>query len=154
MNTILIRRASVALALAGALAGASVAAAVPSTMPANNPAQSAGTLTVMQQVVKATALAKPAANNYFYLSNGGGQVKLSKFTTSGFDGQRTVTITPPSGMQFMQGFATISGGDVGAVVIRSTTATPKAFTIKLAYPGEQGTTGKVNFRIQLVAATG
>lgn len=153
MNTILVRRASVAFVLAGALAGASVAAAVPSTMPANNPAQSAGTLTVMQQVVKATALGTVAANNYFSLGNGGGQVKLSKFTASGVVGQRTVTITPPSGMQFMQGCDHLGRG-CGAVVIRSTTSTPKAFTIKLVTSADRGAPGNVNFRIQLVAATG
>lgn len=67
-----------------------------------------------------------------------------------FDAFQTYTYRAPAGKAVLQGFATISGGNTGSVVITSTRATPRAFTVELEYPGEQGTPGKINVRVQLV----
>jgi hypothetical protein len=83
------------------------------------------------------------------MSNGGGKVTITKLVTKGYDGSQTVTVTPPSGSRIVQGFATISGGQLGAMVIKSTQSTSTAYKINLAYPGEQGTPGQLTFRIQL-----
>jgi len=90
-----------------------------------------------------------SASSYFYLSNGGGKVSISKVVTKGFDSTQTVTITPPSGKTLNQGLATISGGDLGSMIIRSTQTTNSAYKINLAFPGEQGRQGTLTFRLQL-----
>ena len=59
-----------------------------------------------------------------------------------------------SGMTILQGFATISGGNTGSRLITSTKTAPAAYTIKLSEPGEQGTPGKLTFRIQVVPKPG
>ena len=63
-----------------------------------------------------------------------------------------MTITPPNtspATTILQGFATLSGGNTGSRLITSTSTRPKAFTIKLSNPGEQGIPGKLTFRVQL-----
>jgi hypothetical protein len=148
MSTISMRAGALGLLLAGAVVAPAVAA--PRTMPAADPTDAkAANVTVVQQAVPAAKLGGKA-NSYFYLSNGGGQVKISKTTVRGFTGFQTVTITPPSGTTFLQGFATISGGNSGSRLITATATKPKTFTIKLSNPGEQGTPGKLTFRIQLI----
>jgi hypothetical protein len=85
------------------------------------------------------------------MSNDGGQVKISGETqnASGFVGSQTLTITPPSGQTVIQGMATISGGDLGSMIIKSTSTSSKSYVIKVQYPGNQGTPGKLTFRLQL-----
>lgn len=67
-----------------------------------------------------------------------------------FDAFQTYVYRAPAGKAVLQGFATISGGNTGSVVITDTRATPRHFTVNLEYPGEQGTPGKINVRVQLV----
>jgi hypothetical protein len=154
MKTISMRAGAAGVLLAGAVAATALAAGTPATMPAANPTDAAAAnVTVVQQAVPTSKLGG-TASSYFYLSNGGGQVKISKTTVRGFTAFQTVTITPPSGETFLQGFATISGGNSGSRLITSTSTKPKTFTIKLSNPGEQGTPGKLTFRIQLIAAPG
>ena len=83
--------------------------------------------------------------------NDGGQVKISGETqnASGCVGSQTLTITPPSGQTVIQGMATISGGDLGSMIITSTLTSSKSYVIKVQYPGNQGTPGKLTFRLQL-----
>lgn len=147
MNRILVTAAA-AVATAGLVAAGAFAGSAPQTMPAKD---ATGVTTGIGSIQQAVPNAKLGgkASSYFYLSNGGGQVKITKLATKGYDGSQTVTVTPPSGSQIVQGFATISGGQLGAMVITSTKSTAKAYTINLGFPGEQGTPGKLTFRIQL-----
>ena len=140
--------------LASAAGTAAMGAAAPSTMPAGNPTRRRGS--AARHVQKAVPAAKlgGVANSYFYASNGGGEVKIGKTSTRGFTALQTVTITPPSGATIVQGFATISGGNTGSRLITSTKTAPAAYTIKLSEPGEQGTPGKLTFRIQVVPKPG
>ena len=132
------------LMVGGAFAGSTTV----QTMPVKDvTGVNAGVMNV-QKAVPNAKLGGPAAS-YFYLSNGGGKVSISKLVTKGFNGTQTVTITPPSGSTLIQGFATISGGDLGAMVIRSTQTTGSAYKINLAFPGEQGRQGQLTFRLQL-----
>ncbi len=121
--------ALVSAAVVGAATGALIANGQSSTtIPAAPPsdAKAAG-LTVINQTVKANP---------------------TRFKN--FDAFQTYTYTAPSGKAVLQGFATISGGNTGSVVITDTRATPRQFTVNLEYPGEQGTPGKIHVRIQLV----
>lgn len=145
--------AAVGLLLAGAgVVTAAAAGGVPSTMPAANPKDAAAAkMYAVQQSIPASKLGGKA-NSYFYASNGGGQVKIAKVTEKGFTSYQTVTITPPNtspATTILQGFATLSGGNTGSRLITSTSTRPKAFTIKLSNPGEQGIPGKLTFRVQL-----
>ena len=71
-------------------------------------------------------------------------------TTRGFTGFQTVTIRPPSRYVVLQGFATISGGNTESVIITSTSATPARYQVKLRFPGEQGKSGKLHVKVQLM----
>jgi hypothetical protein len=71
-------------------------------------------------------------------------------TTRGFTGFQTVTIRPPSQYVVLQGFATISGGSTESVIITSTSATPARYQVKLRFPGEQGTPGRLHVKVQLM----
>ena len=75
-------------------------------------------------------------------------------TTKGFDGYQTYVVKAPKGKVVLQGFATLSGGQNGSVVIRSTQTTNKQFTVKLVFPGEQGVQGKLHVRVQLMPVNG
>lgn len=68
----------------------------------------------------------------------------------GFDAFQTVTVNAPSGKVILQGFATISGGNTGSMIITSTRTTPGKYTVELEFPGEQGTPGRLNVRVQLL----
>ena len=68
----------------------------------------------------------------------------------GFDGFQTVTIPAPAGKVVLQGFATLSGGDTGSVVITSTSSRPSRYRVELRFPGENGTPGRLHVRVQLV----
>jgi hypothetical protein len=56
-------------------------------------------------------------------------------------------VKAPSGRNIVTGYATLSGGNVGSVIIKSTSVTPKQYTVQLEFPGEQGTPGKLNVRV-------
>ena len=145
MKRTLITGAAV-VATAGIIAGGAIAGSTPQTMPAKDP-----TVTNQPSIQKAVPGKRLGGNasSYFYMSNGGGKVTITKLVTKGYDGSQTVTVTPPSGSRIVQGFATISGGQLGAMGIKSTQSTSTAYKINLAYPGEQGTPGQLTFRIQL-----
>ncbi len=71
-------------------------------------------------------------------------------TFKGFDGFLTYTVKAPAGKSVLQGFATLSGGQTGSVIITSTQATATQYTVKLKFPGQQGTPGKLSVRVQLL----
>jgi hypothetical protein len=70
--------------------------------------------------------------------------------TKGFDGFQTYVVKAPSGRNVLTGYATLSGGNTGSVIIKSTSVTPKQFTVQLEFPGEQGTPAKLNVRVLTV----
>lgn len=72
-------------------------------------------------------------------------------STKGFDGFQTVTVAAPAGKTVLQGFATLSGGDTGSVLIQSTkTIAGKRFVVQLIFPGEQGKAGTLHIQVQLL----
>jgi hypothetical protein len=66
---------------------------------------------------------------------------------AGFDGFQTYVLKAPKGRTVLTGYATLSGGNTGSVIIKSTSVTPKQFTVQLEFPGEQGKPGKLNVRV-------
>jgi hypothetical protein len=68
-------------------------------------------------------------------------------TFKGFNAFQTYVVKAPSGRNIVTGYATLSGGNVGSVIIKSTSVTPKQYTVQLEFPGEQGTPGKLNVRV-------
>jgi hypothetical protein len=66
---------------------------------------------------------------------------------AGFNGFQTYAVKAPSGRSIVTGYATLSGGNVGSVIIKSTNVTPKQYTVQLEFPGEQGTPAKLNVRV-------
>ena len=66
-------------------------------------------------------------------------VKANPKTFKGFNAFQTYAA---GGKSVLQGFATISGGNTGSVVITGTRSTPGRFTVDLEYPGEQGHAGQ------------
>ena len=125
------RPVAVALATAvvvGGITGALVAhGASNTTMPAAPPTDAkAATLTVINRTISPNPT-----------------------SSKGFDGFQTVTVKAPAGKEVLQGFATLSGGLTGSVIITSTQATLKQYVVKLKFPGEQGTAGKLYVRVQL-----
>jgi hypothetical protein len=148
MNRTTLRNSVAIVAGIGVLAGASGALAVSSTMPAASPV-GGNSGNQLQFSVPANKILQKKAVSYFYMSNGGGQVKITAPTFKGYDTFQTATITPPSGQTVIQGMSTISGGDLGSMIIQSTSSSSSAYTIKLKFPGSQGTPGKLTFRLQL-----
>jgi hypothetical protein len=68
----------------------------------------------------------------------------------GFDGFQTVRVSAPPGLTVLQGFATLSKGLTGSVVITSTKTFPKRFVVNLKFPGNQGTPGKLYVKVQFL----
>lgn len=73
-------------------------------------------------------------------------------SNKGFDGFQTYVVKAPAGKTVLQGFATLSGGLTGSVIITSTQTTNRQYSVKLKFPGEQGKPGKLYVRVQLVPA--
>ncbi len=72
-------------------------------------------------------------------------------TTKGFTGYQTITLKAPVGKAIVQGFATLSGGNTESVLIRSTQTVGRSrFVVKLEFPGEQGSPGKLTVMLQLI----
>lgn len=126
-------RGRVAAVAVGAVAIASIAGgavAATSSLPTNPPTDaSLAKLTVINRTIT------PAPTS-----------------TKGFDGFQTYVVKAPAGKTVLQGFATLSGGLTGSVVITSTQTTVRQYTVKLKFPGEQGKAGKLYVRVQLVPA--
>lgn len=80
-------------------------------------------------------------------TTGGGSVTISKYTVKGTTGYVTVTVKPAdAGMSFINCMATMSGGDVGAAVINSTSCKSRSYTVKVSFPGEQGRNPSLNLK--------
>lgn len=121
-----------AVAIASIAGGAFAATSSSSSLPAANPtdAKLAG-----MTVVNKTVTPNPT-------------------TSKGYNGYQTYVVKAPKGKVVLQGFATLSGGQTGSVVIRSTQTTNAQYTVKLFFPGEQGVQGKLHVRVQLMPVNG
>jgi hypothetical protein len=82
--------------------------------------------------------------------SGGGSVTIGKLTQDDADnGYVTVTVRSlDTGLVITNAMATISGGQWQAVQIVSTSLAKNgmAYTVKLKFPGMQGTTGQLNLK--------
>ncbi len=58
--------------------------------------------------------------------------------TKGFDGFQTYVVKAPSGRNIVTGYATLSGGNVGSVIIKSTSVTPKQYTVHSSSRASRG----------------
>jgi hypothetical protein len=83
-------------------------------------------------------------------TTGGGSVTIGKMTTDNADnGYVTVTVKSlDTGLVITNAMATVSGGQMGAVQIVSTSLAKNAmtYTVKLKFPGEQGTIGQLSLK--------
>lgn len=82
-------------------------------------------------------------------TTGGGSVNISKYTSKDDNGYTTVTVKSlDSGLIIANAMATISGGQHGAVQIKSTSISNDGttYTVKLKFPGEEGTVGTLNLK--------
>jgi hypothetical protein len=77
-------------------------------------------------------------------------IKPAPTSNKGFNGFQTVIVRPPSGRQVLQGFAALSGGQTGSVLIRSTRTFANRFVVNLIFPGEQGTPATLHVLVQTV----
>jgi hypothetical protein len=116
------RLAAAAAGLAVLAGGAAVAVALPSNPPTD---AKAAKMTVINRTIKP----EPTSSR-------------------GFNAFQTVIVAAPAGRQVLQGFATITGGQTGSVVIRSTQSTAGRFVVRLVFPGEQGTPGTLHVLVQ------
>jgi hypothetical protein len=80
-------------------------------------------------------------------TTGGGSVAISKYTVKGDTGHVTITVKPgDTGMTMINCMATMSGGDVGAAVISSTSCKSGSYTVRVSFPGEQGKNPTLNMK--------
>jgi hypothetical protein len=114
--------AAAAAGLALVAGGAAAAVALPSNPPTD---ARAAKLTVITRTIKPA----PTSNR-------------------GFNGFQTVIVRPPAGRNVLQGFATMTGGQTGSVLIRSTRTFANRFVVNLIFPGEQGTPGTLHVLVQ------
>ena|SRR5262245_20509780 len=118
------RIALAALALVGG--GAFAATAAASSLPSSPPSDA--------KAAKLTVISR--------------NVKLNPTSTKGFNGYQTVTVKAPSGRTVLQGFATITGGNTGSSVIRSTVSQQTQYVVKIVFPGTNGTPGTLHVQVQ------
>ena len=82
-------------------------------------------------------------------TTGGGSVNISKYTSKDDNGYTTITVKSlDTGLTIANAMATISGGQHGAVQIMSTKISNDGmtYTVKLKFPGEEGTVGTLNLK--------
>ncbi len=157
------RRTVAIIAAVGAFAAIGVSSAsAASTMPASNPTDY-GDLnkTATAQVFNVTIKGSQLEGNAFTktVNNGmaggmGAIVTVKKATAPGFTAYQTITITPTKVGQvtssITMAYATLSGGNFGSGVIRSTqlATNGKSYTVKMAFD-EQATNPNLNLKFYL-----
>lgn len=146
----------------GALAVGATSALAAGTMPAANPIDYASLhKTAAAQVFNVTikgsdlggdAMTKTVTNGL--MGGMGATITVQKATTKGFGTYQTVTVKPTTVGEVTStiatAYATQSGGNIGTQQIASTTQTSKAFTVKLAWPGSEGTSASLNLKFYLL----
>lgn len=78
---------------------------------------------------------------------GGGTVTISKYTVKGDTGYVTINVKLTSGgLSIYNCMATTSGGDFGAAAITTTSCKANGYTVKVMFPGQQGTNPSLNMK--------
>ena len=145
----------------GALAVGATSALAAGSMPAANPTDYAGlNKTAMAQVFNVTikgsdlegdAVTKTVTNGL--MGGMGATITVQKATTKGFATNQTIVVTPTKVGEvtstIVGAYATLSGGMLGTQQIASTTLKAKAYTVKLTWPGSEGTPASVNLKFYL-----
>ena len=164
MRTFKFRRlvvTGVAIAALAAVGGGSASAAS-STMPASNPSDYAGlNKTATAQVFNVTIKGSKLGDQPFTqtVNNGlmggmGATISVKRAQVSNMTMVQTITVTPTTVGQvtstITNAFATLSGGNYGSGVIRSTAlpTSGKSYTVKLWFD-EQGTNPNLNLKFYL-----
>lgn len=146
--------------LVAAVGCALLAAAAPAwgaspgaSMPAGNPVDYAGlakggTAKLYQIKITPTMLANPGTTTFGDPeTTGGGSVTIGKRSTAGMNGFQTVTVRPlDTGLTLASAMATQAGGNLGTTQIASTALTGARFTVKLKFPGSEGTSATIYLR--------
>ncbi len=164
MRTPKLRRLVVTGAAIAALAAVGVgsASAASSTMPATNPSDYAGlNKTASAQVFTTSIKGSLLGDQPFTktINNGlmggmGATITVNRAQVSNMTMTQTVTIKPTTVGQvtstITNAFATLSGGNYGSGVLRSTALSPngKTYTVKLWFD-EQGTNPNLNLKFYL-----
>ena len=164
MRTFKFRRlvvTGVAIASLAAI-GVGSASAASSTMPASNPSDYAGlNKTATAQVFNVTIKGSKLGDQPFTqtVNNGlmggmGATISVKRAQVSNMTMVQTITVTPTTVGQvtstITNAFATLSGGNYGSGVIRSTAlpTSGKSYTVKLWFD-EQGTNPNLNLKFSL-----
>jgi hypothetical protein len=146
--------AAFAVASAVGLGAGAATAAAPTTMPAAPPTDArAADLTAFAIPVAGSRIGGKA-QSFRYGGADGGVARVGPFRTTRFTGRQTVVVHPPAGRQVLQGFATISGGQTGSMIIAQTRAAGGAYVVWLQMPGEQGRPGRLTIQVQTVPKEG
>jgi hypothetical protein len=125
-----------------------------STLPSKNPSDlKASQGKAYAWGIPGSALQPDAAETVTWgnaTTTGGGNVVIGKMTQDNADnGYVTVTVkSMDSGLVLSGAMATISGGQTGAVQIVSTSLSKNGmtYTVKLKFPGMEGTVGSLNMK--------
>ena len=157
------RRTVAIIAAVGAFAAIGVgSASAASTMPASNPTDygdlnKTATAQVFNVTIKGSQLEGNAVTKTVNNGMAGGMgatVTVKKATAPGFTAYQTITITPTKVGQvtssITMAYATLSGGNFGSGVIRSTqlATNGKSYTVKMAFD-EQATNPNLNLKFYL-----
>jgi hypothetical protein len=144
-----------ALVVVGALAVTATAQGPSNTMPARTPSDArAADMIVNQTTVPGNRVAASRASSYT-IGRNGPRVLVGRTTTRQFTGFQTFTVVPRRGRDVYQGFATISGGNAGVFGILSTRVLNNGrYEVKVSFPGEQGTPGRLAIRVQTLPEDG
>jgi len=137
-----------ALVAVGALAASASSQSGSNTLPARTPTDArAANLLVHTTTVPVRRVEANRASSY-RIGRNGPTVRVGPTRTRQFTGFQQFTVTPPSGRDIFQGFATVSGGNSGVFQIRQTRVVNGRYIVNVAFPGEQGTNGRLTIRVQ------
>ena len=143
MRPMVLRRPTVVLA-AGALLAAGAGIAVEQAI------APAGTSTAPNDALTAMQAGPPTDYRQAGMRFTNLTISPNPTSNRGFDGFQTVRVSAPPGLTVLQGFATLSKGQTGSVVITSTKTFPKRYVVNLKFPGNQGTPGKLRVKVQFL----
>lgn len=123
------------------------------TLPTKNPTDLKTTGKAYAWGIPASAITNQESAQQIVWGNpettGGGSVNISKYTSKDDNGYTTITVKSlDTGLTIANAMATISGGQHGAVQIMSTKISNDGmtYTVKLKFPGEEGTVGTLNLK--------
>lgn len=142
-----IRRVAVVIASLAVLAVAAGTASAASVMAAGSPAGYAGlhkkgmAFTYLR-TIKGAQLGGSTKTTLYWgdpETTGGGTITISAVRVKDFTAYQTVTVKlADAGISIPSALATLSGGDFGSAKIVGTTLGNSTYTVRLAFPGQQG----------------